>query len=42
MQAYEDMRAAAATKLNSSEASVTPRKVRVMRELRDEIVRRYL
>lgn len=42
LRAYDDMRQAAMDRLNTSEESVTPRKVRIMRELRDEILRRYL
>jgi len=42
LRAYDQMRQAATERLNTSEDSVTPRKVRVMKELRDEIVRRYL
>ncbi|KAJ9510209.1 hypothetical protein QJQ45_015697, partial [Haematococcus lacustris] len=42
LRAYEDMRNAAQTRLSSSEASVTPLKIKIMREIRDELVRRYL
>jgi len=42
LKAYDAMQAAAKERLNTSEASTTPRKVRIMKELRDEIMRRYL
>uniref|UniRef100_A0A7S3QLQ9 Uncharacterized protein n=1 Tax=Dunaliella tertiolecta TaxID=3047 RepID=A0A7S3QLQ9_DUNTE len=42
LRAYNLMAGAAKTKLSASEESVLPRKIRLMRELRDELVRRYL
>ncbi|KAF6251429.1 hypothetical protein COO60DRAFT_1287543 [Scenedesmus sp. NREL 46B-D3] len=42
LRAYDAMQAAATTRMGSSEAATTPWKVRAMRELRDEIRRRYL
>ncbi len=42
LQAYQEMQAAARSRLKTSEESITPRKIRVMRELRDEILRRYM
>ena len=42
LKAWELMRDGARQKLSASEASVTPLKIRVMRDLRDEIVKRYL
>ncbi len=42
LKAYDQMRDAAASRLNTSEQSMLPTKVRVMKELRDELVRRYL
>ncbi|PNW69832.1 hypothetical protein CHLRE_18g748397v5 [Chlamydomonas reinhardtii] len=42
LRAYHLMRDGAAKNLNTPEAAVLPRKVRVMMELRDDIIRRYL
>lgn len=42
LRAYSLMADAAQDKLAASEESVSPRKIRLMRELRDEVVRRYL
>ncbi|PNH08823.1 hypothetical protein TSOC_004608 [Tetrabaena socialis] len=42
LRAYSAMRDGAASNLNTPEAAVLPRKVRVMMELRDELMRRYL
>jgi hypothetical protein len=42
LRAYDAMQAAATSRMGSSEAATTPWKVRAMRELRDEIRRRYL
>jgi len=42
LRAYSLMAGAAKDKLAASEESVSPRKIRLMRELRDEVVRRYL
>ena len=42
LRAYDSMREAAAKNLSQSDAAVTPRKVKAMRELRDEVMRRYL
>ncbi len=40
--AYEAMRKQAQAKLGASEQSVTPWKVKIMKELRDELIRKYL
>jgi len=42
LRAYNLMAGAAQSKLSASQESMLPRKVRVMKELRDEIIRRYL
>ena len=42
LRAYDAMKDAAGRQLRQSEAAVLPRKVRIMKELRDEIMRRYL
>ena len=42
LQAFDDMQAAAVQRMKTSEADTTPWKVRAMRELRDEIRRKYL
>ncbi|GFR51166.1 hypothetical protein Agub_g13524, partial [Astrephomene gubernaculifera] len=42
LRAYNLMKDGAAKNMNTPEAAVLPRKVRVMMELRDELVRRYL
>lgn len=42
LRAYDAMQSAATSRMGSSEAATTPWKVRAMRELRDEIRRRYL
>jgi hypothetical protein len=42
LQAFDSMQAAAAQRMKTSEADTTPWKVRAMRELRDEIRRKYL
>ncbi|EFJ51826.1 hypothetical protein VOLCADRAFT_109605 [Volvox carteri f. nagariensis] len=42
LRAYFAMRDGAAKNLNTPEAAVLPRKVRVMMELRDDLIRRYL
>lgn len=36
------LQSAATSRLGTSEESITPRKIRVMRELRDELLRRYM
>ncbi|GIL63110.1 hypothetical protein Vafri_17236 [Volvox africanus] len=42
LRAYFTMRDGAAKNLNTPEAAVLPRKIRVMMELRDDLIRRYL
>jgi hypothetical protein len=42
LRAYDEMRAAAEKSLAQQDSNIMPRKVRVMRELRQEIMRRYL
>lgn len=42
LRAYDAMQSAATQRMGSSEAATTPWKVQAMRELRDEIRRRYL
>lgn len=42
LKAFDSMRNQAGQSLNTSDASVTPRKVQVMRTIRDEIVRKYM
>ncbi|GIM11879.1 hypothetical protein Vretimale_15350 [Volvox reticuliferus] len=42
LRAYFAMRDGAAKNLNTPEAAVLPRKIRVMMELRDDLIRRYL
>jgi hypothetical protein len=42
LRAYEEMRAAAEKSLAQEDSNILPRKVRVMRDLRQEIMRRYL